>query len=289
MFAGAALTRPIGQFLPLALLPLFFVATGFKQLWAALPRGLLFSSIGLALVFGWVFRNHQVAGISSLSSTAESVLVYYSAPAVVEIAEDVDKSTATGRINAMIRARIPSGILPPAEMAELERQVAFDIFRQYPVSTLKVYLRGIVQFLMNPGLDNICALLSRASDVKGCHATESMGRPNFVERVQGKFGGMDGAQMMIAVWSMLFLLTLYVFSAIGAYALIKRGQWFELFSLAIIIIYLIVLSAGGQTTSRFRVPTMPYWSVLAGVGWGLIRERFAMRRGVALQNETQGI
>jgi amino acid transporter len=270
-------------------LPLFVVETGFKQLWAALLRGLLFSLIGLALIFGWVVRNHQVAGISSLSSTAESVLVYYSAPAVLEIAEDVDKKTATSRINAMIQARIPSGNLPPAEIAELERQVAFDIFRQYPVSTLKVYLGGILQFLVNPGLDNICALLSRASDVKGCVATRSILRPSFVERVQGKFGGMDGTQLVIAVWSMLFLLTLYVLSAVGAYALIRRNQWFELLSLGIIIVYLIVLSAGGQTTSRFRVPTMPYWAVLAGVGWGLIVERFAMRRGAGSQIETQGI
>jgi len=58
--------------------------------------------------------------------------------------------------------------------------------------------------------------------------------------------------------------------------LIKQNQWFELLSLGIIIGYLILLSAGGQTTSRFRVPTMPYWSVLAGIGWGLIRDRFVM-------------
>jgi hypothetical protein len=287
LFASAALTRPIGQFLPLALLPLFVAATGFKQLWAAALRGLLFGSIGLALISGWVFRNHQAAGIWSLSSTAERALVYYSAPAVLEMAEHVDKKTATGRINALIKARTPAGNLPPAEMANLERQVAFDIFKQYPVSTLQVYLSGIFQFLINPGLDNICALVSRASDVNGCESTRSIVRPNFVERVRLKFSGMDGTQLVIAVWSMLFLLTLYVLSAIGAYALIKRNQWFELASLGIIIVYLIVLSAGGQTTSRFRVPTIPYWSVLAGVGWGLIRERFAMRRGAVLQNEVR--
>jgi 4-amino-4-deoxy-L-arabinose transferase-like glycosyltransferase len=277
MFASAALTRPIGQFLPLVLLPLIVVAGGVKQIWPSFLKGLLFTAISLTLIFGWVFRNFQAAGIWSLSSTAEFTLTYYSARAVLEVAEQVDKKTARARIDDMIKAQAPAENLSPAEMAKLERQVALGIFKKHPAATVNVYLAGIFQFLMNPGLDNICAQLSRAGDVKGCEATRSIERPSFVERLQSKFGNMDGTQLMVAVWSVLFLFTLYVLSAIGVYALIKRNQWFELLLLGIMIVYLIGLSAGGQTTSRFRVPTMPYWSVLAGVGWGLIRERLAMK------------
>lgn len=282
IFAVAALTRPIGQFLPLVLLPLFVAVAGVKQRRTAFLRGLLFASMSLALIFGWVFRNHQVAGIWSLSRIGESTLAQYSARTVLEVAEDIDKKTATSRIDTMIKNRSQSESLSPAEMAKLEGQVALDIFKKHPAATTQVYLTGILQFLINPGLDNICALLSRASNVEGCKAPVNIVRPSLVEKIQLKFGKMDSVQLMMAVWSVLFLFALYVLSALGVYALIKRNQWFELLSLGIIIAYLVLLSAGGQTTSRFRLPSIPYLSILAGVGLGLLKDRVAARgRAVA--------
>jgi hypothetical protein len=128
----------------------------------------------------------------------------------------------------------------------------------------------MLQFLINPGLDNICAQLSHAGNVEGCKVTKSISNPNFIEKLRLKFGNMDKVQFVIAVWSVFSIFVIYTFSIVGIYVLIKNRQWFELFNLAIIIAYLILLSAGGQTTSRFRVPTIPYWSVLASVGLVMI-------------------
>ncbi len=278
MYASAVLTRPIGQFLPLALIPLIVFAARPEQRWGALLRGLLFASISLALIFVWVFRNHQVAGIWLISDIGEYNLAYYSARTVLEVAEDVSKEEATTKIDTMIKARDHSEILSPAARVKLERQTALQVFKQYPLPTMKVYLDSILQFLINPGLDNICAQLSHAENVEGCKVTKSISNPNFIEKMRLKFGNMDNIQLVIAVWSVFFLFTIYALSAVGIYVLIKNRQWFELFNLFVIIAYLILLSAGGQTTSRFRVPTIPYLSMLASVGLVAIKDRLTISR-----------
>lgn len=278
MYASATLTRPIGQFLPLALILLIVFAAGPEQRWVALLRGLLFASISLALIFVWVYRNHQVAGIWLISDIGEYNLAYYSARAVLEVAEDVSEEEAVAKIDAMIKARDNSENLSPAETVKLERQVALKVFKQYPLPTIEVYVDSMLQFLINPGLDNICAQLSLAGNVEGCKVTKSISNPNFIEKIRLKFGNMDNVQLVIAVWSVLFLFAIYALSAVGIYIWIKNKQWFELLNLLVIIAYLILLSAGGQTTSRFRVPTIPYWSVLASVGLMMIKDRLTIGR-----------
>jgi hypothetical protein len=288
LFSSAALTRPIGQFLPLVLVPLIVFAAIPKERWAALLRGLLFALVSLALTFVWVIRNHYVAGIWSLSNIGERTLVYYSARAVLENAESLNEEEVIAKLDAMIGAHSRSENLSPAEMAKQERQVATIVFRQYPLTTIAVYLDGVLRFLVNPGLDNICAQLSHVENVDGCKVTESKSNPNFVEKIRLKFSNMDNFQLAIAIWSVFFLFAMYTLSLVGVYSLMKNRQWFELFSLGIIIAYLILLSAGGQTTSRFRVPTIPYWSVLAGVGLAVIKDRFTIiaRRVSAMKSSA---
>jgi 4-amino-4-deoxy-L-arabinose transferase-like glycosyltransferase len=278
MYAGAVLTRPIGQFLPLVLIPLIVFAAKPGQRRVALSRGLLFAALSLALIFVWVFRNHQVAGIWLITDIGEYNLAYYSARDVLEVAENVSNEEATDKIDSMIKAGEQSESLFPAERVKLERQVALQVFKHYPLSTIQVYIDSVLQFLINPGLDNICAQLSHARNVEGCKVTQSISNPNFIEKVRLKFGNMDNVQLVIAVWSVFSLFVIYTFSMIGIYVLIKNRQWFELFNLVLIIVYLILLSAGGQTTSRFRVPTIPYWSVLASVGLVMIKDRLTARR-----------
>ena len=284
MYSGVVLARPIGQFLPLVLIPLFVFAASSKQRSEALRKGLLFALVSLGLISVWVFRNHRVAGIWAVSNVGEYTLAYYSARNVLEDAEDLNREEAMAQIDAKISAHGHSENLSLAEVAKRERQVALSIFGQYPLQTIEMYLDSMLQFLINPGLDNICAQLSRAGNVKGCEATKVISNPSLVEKAQLKFGKMDNVQLVVAAWSVFFLFTVYALSSVGIYVLVKNRQWFELLSLGIIIGYLILLSAGGQTTSRFRVPTIPYWSVLASVGFGMLKERFS-RGGVSRSGE----
>jgi len=278
MFACAALTRPISQYLPLALLPLISLAAISKQKKSASLRGLLFVSVYFVLIFVWIIRNNYVAGIWTLSGIGESTLVRYTARAVLETAEDLDSGESKTRIESMILA--PGNIedSSSAEKARRELQVAARIFKQYPLATVAVYREGMLRWLASPGLDNICVQLSRVGDVNGCKSGGGKTDANFIRKLQLKFGEMDSVQLTMAVWSTFFLFAMYVLSTIGVYRLVKHRQWYELFSLVIIIAYFFLLSAGGQTTSRFRVPTIPYWSVLAGLGLGWIKSQLAITR-----------
>ncbi|MBT3314374.1 MAG: phospholipid carrier-dependent glycosyltransferase [Anaerolineae bacterium] len=90
LFGIAALARPIGQFLPLVLLPLFLLAAKTGTAWKAFWRwGVLFllSSI---LIYSWAYRNYQVAENFTLSIVGDYNLAYYRGRAVLEEAEGLN-------------------------------------------------------------------------------------------------------------------------------------------------------------------------------------------------------
>ena len=273
-FGLSALTRPIGEYLPFALVFLFLVSSKNKRRWVSLRNWLLFAVLSLGVALIWVYRNYSATGVWTLSDKDSYNLVYYRATAVLERTENLSQEQATAKVQSLLDSY---GRLSPAAMNRAEYQVAFGIFQKYPVATVLVHIEGAVRFIVNPGMDDICAQLSRANQIQGCTAAQITSHPGILEKVRMKFGNLDYVQLAVALSSLLFLLVIYVFAILGIFALIREKQWFVLISVLIIILYLLLLSAGGETTSRFRVPTIPYWAIFAGIGYGSLMKFIRLR------------
>ena len=75
---------------------------------------------------------------------------------------------------------------------------------------------------------------------------------------------------------LILLFTIYAGSVIGGIALIRERKFFTLIFLTLPIFYFLILP-GAPTNSRFRIPAMPYFDLLAAYGiialYGAIQSR----------------
>jgi hypothetical protein len=62
------------------------------------------------------------------------------------------------------------------------------------------------------------------------------------------------------------LFSVYTLAGIGVYYLIRQSNWIVLVFSLIPIFYFALLSAGGESDSRFRIPFLPFLGILAGFG-----------------------
>ena len=263
--AAAALTRPIGQFLPFALLPVFLIVYAKRrQHWRqSLFRIFLFLLITLSLIQSWAYRNYHEANIWTVSAIGEEALLYYSARDVVAATHDISKEEATQELEGYIQNQINTRNLTKAQSIALVRQKAMEIFRQYPKQTLIVHLKGLARVLINPGLDLICVMLNQQNDPSACAVEDSK---DFLSQIAEKFSVMDNFQKVVAIWGIILLLVVYTGTTLGIWFLIRHHNWFVLILFLTLIAYFSLLSAGGESVSRFRIPFLPFLGIITGIG-----------------------
>ena len=268
ILALATLTRPISYFLPLALLPLGFVGVSRAQ-WTQVARGILvFLTIYLFMTNLWAFRNYREIGVWKLSAIGEKNLLYYRAREVLEEEQNKTTDEVNAEIAQLVQTEVDTPGLTTAQEIEWMREQALDIFRQYPVTTLKVHVLGLAKVMVNPGFHLICMMTTtdpiQIDATGGITSCESGGQQ--VEQARGRFASMNGLGIVSAVLEIILLAIFYVGSALGVWKLLRSKQWYLLGLVVIPIIYFSILSAGGESVSRFRIPIVPFLALLAGIG-----------------------
>jgi 4-amino-4-deoxy-L-arabinose transferase-like glycosyltransferase len=297
LVALTSLTRPISQFLPLALLPLFALAArkGQRRLWLA--AGAIFAVLSLALTYTWAYRNYRATGLFTLSTISDTNLIYYRARAVLAEAEGTSQDEAWDKLAARIERTAAQRGLSPAETIELQRQEALAIFTRYPGLTVKMLAKGVGRMLFDPGYTITCAQLDRQSTAFDCFpGRSSMNEPGLVGKALGKFGQMTPVQQGTLLFSTALLAILYLGAALGTLRLFQERRWLILGLLFLLIAYFVGLSAGGETNSRFRIPVVPFLAILAGTGlsalpaWRVQSWRLRQPRSTqtALPSESRG-
>lgn len=266
VLAIATLTRPISLFLGFVLLPLFFmnaVQNG-KQKWirTVLARGLLFIFVYSVLVFVWVYRNYHVSDMITVSTISKTNLLYYRAADVLSEAENTSLEAAREIIQTEVEHVTAQEHLTPDEQADFEQKFALKIFLQYPFHTVMIIVKGIGRMLVGPGIATVCMFLDPANVSHKC----SLG-----------FWGMSIFQQATIVGQLVILGILYFGGLIGVMYLISQRRWWELYLLLITIIYFVLISAGPEAYSRFRIPIVPFLAILAGVGYEAILARWQRR------------
>ncbi|MBE7174667.1 MAG: glycosyltransferase family 39 protein, partial [Williamsia sp.] len=151
LFALMALTRPISQVLPIALLPLFVGAARRWKLQRALMYGVLFVVISTALTYSWAYRNYQQAGVFTLSTISDTNLIYYRARAVLAAAQHSSQDEAWQQLQDRITAQATAQHLTPDETLQLQRKEAIGIFVSHPLLTAKMFLSGVGRIFVDPG------------------------------------------------------------------------------------------------------------------------------------------
>ena len=275
LFGLAALTRPVSQFLPLALIPVV-VAMGRHLGWRHVTVAIvLFVGISMGITYSWAARNYREGGVFTLSTVSDINLVYYRAREVLADVEGTSQEAALQKLQARVAQMSPPGAVSPAEQGALQREVALDIFRRYPAQTVTMELKGAARIFIDPGYSATCTLLDRNSTSTECFQGQAtMDEPGAVGKALGRFTLMNRLQQAILVWSVLLSAVIYLGAALGLVSMMRGRKQLPALLLAVVVGYLVLVSAGAEAYSRFRIPMVPFLSVLAAVGISGVWEQF---------------
>jgi 4-amino-4-deoxy-L-arabinose transferase-like glycosyltransferase len=283
LLALAALTRPIAQFLPLVVLPLFVVAARRAGRGPALAGAALFLAVSLGLTYSWAVRNYRATGLFTLSTISDTNLIYYRARAVLADVERISQDEAWRRLEHQVNGAVPAGEGPtPAQVVGAQRRIALTIFRLHPVETAEMLLKGVGRMLVDPGYTVVCTLLDRDSRSFEClPGTSSMNEPGMLGKALGRAGEMSAVQLAALGWSTALLGVVYAGALLGVAALIRERRWLALALLVLMAAYFVGLAAGAESNSRFRIPAMPFIALIAGVGLDAARQWLRSTRATA--------
>lgn len=285
VLALAALTRPISQFLPIALLPLYAFAARRAGWRAVLGAAALFLAISLPLTYSWAVRNYAATGLFTLSTISDTNLIYYRARAVYAEVHRTSQDEAWARLEAQVNAL--AGPTPtPAELVAAQRAVAVELLAGHPAETIEMLLKGVARIVADPGYTITCTLLDRRSTSFECFpGTSSMNEPGMVGAALGRVTQMTPVQLGALAWSAVLLAVAYSGALVGAVALVRERRWLALALLLLLIGYFVGLAAGAEANSRFRVPALPFVALFAGHG---VHTLLVMLRSRGVAREPAG-
>jgi 4-amino-4-deoxy-L-arabinose transferase-like glycosyltransferase len=236
----AALTRPIGLFLPVWLAPAVWLRRGPLR-----PTRLLLCFLVAALlpIAAWMAKNRALTGFAFFSTVGDSSLFYYRAAGALAEDEGIPLDEARTRLSQRLWAQAP----PAASIAELlsrQRALAVQVLAEHPWGALKVTSAGVLRMLAGTGQTALSRLL-------GDPDPESFSRP---------------WQRALLALQLLGLAIAYLALARGVRLLAARREVLALGLPLGIAAYLVVFSAGPEANTRFRVPAAPFLAILAGHG-----------------------
>lgn len=214
-------------------------------------------ALALQVVAGvWVLHNFQRSGHAFLSTIdAESVLLYRAAPTLA-VAENISLAESLLRLQQRRDHLLRSS--DPFERRSVQLQVGSETVARHPLAFVRVWFAGAARMLLGPGLDGLQTWFGRASS-------------------------------MIAAAVSAYLVCVYAAGALALRTLIRKRAFHLLVPLASPIAYLIAVSSGGESYSRFRVPWMPLACACAGIGMVVFWEWAVQRRvsKVAIQESVR--
>ncbi|MFH1572013.1 MAG: glycosyltransferase family 39 protein, partial [Gemmatimonadota bacterium] len=274
---GAAYVRPVAYYLP-ALVALGLTGRALRRRprrGALLAHAAAFAVSCMVGLGAWRVRNAVVAGYDGFSAIADVNLYYYQAAAVRAAREGIPFYTVQEQLGyrdeeIYLAAHPEQRDWPPARRYAFLRRAALEELAAHPLAAATLQARGVVAALADPGglellrlfgrYPRAAALLGVAVDRGLWPALQVLDR----ERPGALLLNLAMAAALLAYYG-LAALGLARGRPPGAVALLLVG----------VGLYLLLLSGGPASLSRFRHPLMPLVCALAGLGWEVASRAWA--------------
>lgn len=176
----------------------------------------------------WVARNFVVTGHPIFSTVGATDIAHYRAPSALAIDDHISLAEADTIITAQITAT------DAVARADQEQSIGLRTLAAHPKGALVETVTGAARLLVGPGLTEWDHTFNLPLGNPVIHLVD------------------------YAVAGFLIVATV----AGGALALRQR-RW-ELLGLVVVIVYMVVVSSGAESYSRFRVPFVPMMAILIG-------------------------
>lgn len=204
-----------------------------------------YAALALVLPVGWGLRNLHHTGVFTISSIGGINMLTYRAAGALAIEDDGDfdadlademkglQENADDEIQTKLR--IPDAEdLPDAVRSKYYSEIGRRILLQHPRAAALLTLRGLLVNIFDSRWEGLEIVSALPTDI--------------VRR------GLDA-----------YTAALFVFAVIGAAALWKRDRDLAAMIMATTV-YFLLISAGGEAESRFRVPVMPQYVIASACG-----------------------
>jgi hypothetical protein len=216
-----------------------------------------FIALALVLPIGWELRNLHHTGVFTISSIGGLNMLSYRAAGALAIEDDGDfdadlvdeQKGLVEDADAEIQAKLhiqDAEDLPDAVRSKYYSQIAWRVLRQHPRAAAMLTLRGLLLNFFDSRWEGM-EVVSRFPATIVQH-------------------GLDA-----------FTAIVFAFAAIGAAALWRRDRNLALLLVATIGYY-VLISAGGESESRFRVPVMPQLLIAAAFGVEAVKRSLRVER-----------
>jgi hypothetical protein len=230
----------------------YFVVVALCLLLRRIPLRTIAIYVALALVLpiGWAVRNLHHTGVFTISSIGGINMLTYRAAGALAIEDDGDfdsdllaemqglQDSADDEIQT--RLHIPDAEeLPEAVRGKYYSEIGWRVLRQHPRGAAMLTLRGLLVNIFDSRWEGLEIISRFPTDV--------------VRR------SLDA-----------YTAALFVFAIIGAAGLWKRDRDLAAMIIASVI-YFLLISAGGEAESRFRVPVIPQYMMLTAIGLACLR------------------
>ena len=192
------------------------------------------------IIGGWQIRNYYVAGITNLTSVENHNLLYYRCAGILSLTNNISFEKAQEDITNNLQIKYNIRKLSISQINKIKYNEALLYFFNNKLAFLLMTLKSMIILMISPGINTLKDHIS----IELLHRT-------------------------LAVLSTCYLLIIYsciLFYFISLFTKKYKPTILDLFCF-IFILYILIISAGPEGCSRFRVPIMPLLAISSGIGF----------------------
>jgi hypothetical protein len=252
----ATFVRPIGLYFSY-LFFLCLIVWAFRKKQLTVVGILLICLLGHFIATGlWMHRNKQAIGYGTFATVQEINLYEYVGASI----HAANHGENWGNVRDAFR--VEANALPEAERYRYMKQRAFQIVAKHPISAFIVWSKGAASLFFQSSLAQILQFTGQRSSGTGIiYKYHSMQLSDFVRYLWHNELPMVlllsvGAVSLCPFWGVVLMGIHPVF----------RNRPLAAGTLLGVILFLVVISSGPQTTERFRAPIIPFASLFAAIG-----------------------
>jgi 4-amino-4-deoxy-L-arabinose transferase-like glycosyltransferase len=281
LYGISALIRPISQFYIYCVLA--FTLLWYFKAWKIGARSAACLAIAyFAAVAPWCMRNYSDYGHFALSNIKGYNLLFWNA----SYYESKRQHKPIEQVNAeFIEELKKMGWRPdsnPFDKEKIDGELANKILKAHFGDYLKTHLTGTVKIHLSVGTQSLTDVLH----IPAKKWTEEEKYTNGVIALVKKFFATKTIyEILLGTFVAFFLVIIYLFAAIGIWRMIKKKQVLMMLFLLGSAGYFALIS-GIISYARYRLPSMPFYILLASIGiiWTLEKRRARIKHKRVIQH-----
>ena len=241
MTAGAAiLIRPVASYflLPAAV---FLMLAGKGPRFRAI---VVFALTFICLPLSWSMRNYEETRVFNVTSLSGAELICCRAPAILALGDAGDFSSNVGKRRTQLEADACLQLqaeygkdcsqLSAAQKSQQYMRVAGRVIWEHPFAYLRIAVRGAGVLMLDGGPYSLQRMVSISPHV--------------------------GVRLLL-----IYTVPCLILAVLGLWDMWKKKRTFFYFSF-LTLAYVVAVSSGGESYSRYRVPVIPLYTVLITAG-----------------------